>query len=52
MTRMAQATTAAWIARHVPNRGTRSSAVLGGAVSGIWREPGSARASHYATISP
>jgi len=35
MTRMAQATTAAWIARHVPNRGTRSSERSGGAVSGI-----------------
>ncbi len=35
MTRMAQATTAAWIARHVPNRGTRSSARSGGVVSGM-----------------
>ncbi len=35
MTRMAQATTAAWIARHVPNTGTRSSGRSGGAVSGM-----------------
>ncbi len=35
MTRRAQATTAAWIARHVPNTGTRSSGRSGGAVSGM-----------------
>ena len=35
MTRRAQATTAAWIARHVPNSGTRSSERSGGAVSGM-----------------
>ena len=35
MTRMAQATTAAWIARHVPNRGTWSSGRRGGALSGM-----------------
>jgi len=43
--------TAAWIALHVPNRGTRSSAGPGGAVS-CMVEPGSARTRHYATISP
>jgi hypothetical protein len=35
MTTMAQAMTAAWMARHVPNTGTRSSGLSSGAVSGI-----------------
>ena len=35
MTRTAQRTTAAWIARHVPNRGTWSSGRRGGALSGM-----------------
>jgi hypothetical protein len=35
MTRRAQATTAAWIARQVPKTGTRSSGRSGGAVSGM-----------------
>jgi hypothetical protein len=35
MTRMAQTTTAAWIARQVPNKGTRSSEGSGAAVSGM-----------------
>jgi hypothetical protein len=43
--------TAAWIALHVPKRGTRSSE-SGGRVSAMGKPGGSARGGHYATISP